>query len=65
MNRIKDGDKTYIVDMLTKKVVSVWIEGYRLKGYYIPGEKEAKELYEVIAWMPLPEPYKVESEGKE
>lgn len=40
--------------------VGYWLASKRISGWQVYGSKN----YEPIAWMPLPEPYKAESEGK-
>lgn len=39
--------------------VGYWLVSKYLRGWQVYGSKN----YEPIAWMPLPEPYKAESEG--
>lgn len=65
--RLPEDDTLMLVNYIDNRpeALDIWIGWHAIENvWYIDGEAHSKEYgNEVIAWMPLPEPYKENSDG--
>lgn len=59
--RLPEENGVYIVSYEDSVRLLEWFNG---KWFFYPSNPAREETGTIIAWMPLPEPYKVESEEK-
>lgn len=67
--RLPEDDTLMLVNYVDHRpdAMDIWIGWHEMENvWYIDGEAHSREYgNEVVAWMPLPEPYKVERKDDE